>query len=168
MEKLLAPDTHLVESALALYRQRFDAVGKFENRIYPEISEILDNLSSRGLTLFVATSKPARYAVDIIAHFNITGYFKKIYGSELDGDRTDKGALIFHILREEMIAADKTLMVGDRSYDMLGAGKHGVHRLGVTYGYGTAKELMGAGAEYLADSPGEMMKRIKALAGEKG
>lgn len=164
--KLLSPDAEQAESAVSFYRERFSAVGKFENEIYPGIIEILHGLSAQGFNLFVATSKPVVFAFDIIAHFSLLPYFKRVYGSELDGDLTDKGALISHILWNERLAAKSTLMVGDRSFDILGAKKNGVCSLGVTYGYGTKIELIEAGADFIADSPREIMETAKRLSRE--
>lgn len=163
LRKLLSPDANQTETAVSFYRERFNVVGKFENEVYPGIFEILDGLNTRGVNLFVATSKPAVFARDIIAHFDLLPFFKRIYGSELNGDLTDKGALISHILRNEMIAAQSTLMVGDRSYDILGAKKHAVRNIGVTYGYGTKVELIEAGADFVVDSPREIMETAKNL-----
>ena len=162
-KKLLSPDDDPAETAVSFYRERFSTVGKFENEVYPGIIEILDGLSAQGFTLFVATSKPVVFARDIIAHFGLLPFFKKVYGSELDGDLTDKGALISHILRNERIAAQSTLMVGDRSYDIHGAKKNGVCSLGVAYGYGTKIELIEAGADFIADSPREIMETARNL-----
>jgi len=161
--KLLSPDAGLAETALSFYRERFRTVGKFENEVYPGIPEILDALSAQEVNLFVATSKPVVFARDIIAHFDLSSFFKRVYGSELNGDLTDKGALISHILRNERIAAGRTLMVGDRSYDIIAAKKHGIRSLGVAYGYGGQKELIEAGADFIADSPRKILETVKNL-----
>jgi phosphoglycolate phosphatase len=157
LRKMLAADAHKAETALSFYRERFDAVGKFENEVYSGIPETLTWLNLQGFNLFVATSKPYVFANDIMAHFDLLRFFKRVYGSELDGALVDKGELIAYILEREAILSKNTMMVGDRSNDILGAKKHGVYSLGVTYGYGTKEELVGSGADYIVDSPQEIM-----------
>ena len=44
-------------------------------------------------------------------------------------------------------------MIGDRSHDMIGAQKAGLHSLGILYGYGSREELEEAGAELIAETP---------------
>ncbi len=106
--KLLASDDEeLVGKAITFYRERFSAVGLFENRVYEGIPEALEALQGDGHTLYVATSKPTVYAERIIDHFNLHRYFKRIYGSELDGTRSDKTSLISHILKRESIETSK-------------------------------------------------------------
>lgn len=151
--QLLGPNGHQAQKALAHYRERYGEVGKFENRVYPDIPETLMRLRKSGRRIYLATAKPLVFAGEIIDHFGLAPHFNGIYGSRLDGGLNDKGALIAHILTEESLAADRAVMVGDRKYDMAGARKNGLATIGVTYGYGTKEELRTAGADHIASTP---------------
>jgi phosphoglycolate phosphatase len=157
---LLAPDSQLADVALEKYRERFSTVGLFENSVYPGIEEALNDLSRRGHSLYVATSKPRVYAERIIEHFGLTKYFRSVDGSELDGTRTDKAELIAYILKRESIAATGAVMIGDREHDMIGAVKNQVRGIGVLWGYGSREELEKAGADACIASPKELPNRI--------
>lgn len=146
-------DSEHAMEALMVYRERFSAIGKFENRVYDSIPEVLSLLNKRGFSLFVATSKPRVFAIDIINHFKLDQYFNRVYGSELNGDLIDKTELIDHIITKEGIDRKKSIMVGDRGHDILGAKNNGLSSIGVTYGYGTREELLDSGADWLASSP---------------
>jgi phosphoglycolate phosphatase len=159
--KMLGTDSGIAETALSLYRDRYSAEGKFKNEIYAGIPETLQGLIEQGFNLFVATSKPQVFANEILVHFNLLHFFRGVYGSEFDGTLVDKGELIAYILKKETISAKNTIMVGDRSYDILGAKKHGIYSVGVTYGYGTKEELIGSGADYIIDFPEEIMGVVK-------
>jgi len=163
LRKMLGPDADKAETALSIYRERFSAVGKFENKVYPGIPDTLTGLSQQGFNLFVATSKPYVFTNEIMARFDLLRFFKNVYGSELDGGLADKGELIAFILKNEGLPAKNTMMVGDRSHDIIGAKKHGVYSLGVTYGYGAKEELVKAGADYCVDSPQEIIELAKNL-----
>lgn len=156
MRLLDTKDEGLAESALALYRKRFGAVGLFENRVYPGIPEALETLQIEGHTLFIATSKPKVFAARILEHFALRPYFDAVYGSELDGTRSEKGALIAHILSKEAVVATEAVMIGDRRHDMAGARRNGVRPYGVLWGYGSRAELEGAGAVRCLVSPAEL------------
>src|SRR3989344_3458129 len=156
-ERLLkSSDCVLLNEAIASYRERFSIVGLFENTLYPQIPDALQKLRSSGYRTFVATSKPRVYAVRIIEHFSLVNLFDEIYGSELDGTRGNKSELIAHILASEELSPVQTVMVGDREHDVIGAKKCGVPCIGVTYGYGTASELISNGAKLVANSPQEI------------
>jgi phosphoglycolate phosphatase len=143
---------------LTHYRQRYDRLGKLENRVYPQIPEVLTRLRVMGMRLFVATSKAVVFARDIIRYLDLEPFFEKVYGSEMNGLRTDKGELIAYVMDAEHLAPGRTWMVGDRKYDVIGAQANGIPCVGVTYGYGSAQELLSAGAHVLADNPLELLE----------
>ncbi len=154
---LASDDSKLVEAALAFYRERFGAIGLYENEVYEDIPVTLDALLQMGHTLYVATAKPAVYAERIIDHFNLRRYFKEVYGSGLDGTRSDKAALIAHILQNESLDASETFMIGDREHDIIGAKANAVCGWGVLWGYGTRQELEASGAQACFSHPRELV-----------
>jgi phosphoglycolate phosphatase len=48
-------------------------------------------------------------------------------------------------------------MIGDRSYDIIGARHNGMLPIGVLYGYGSKEELVEAGARYLCATPRDVL-----------
>jgi phosphoglycolate phosphatase len=68
-------------------------------------------------------------------------YFDYPYGSELNGERTNKGELIAYILEKEQLKPEECLMVGDREHDIFGARSNGIETIAVEYGYGSSEEL---------------------------
>lgn len=146
-------DDTLIARGLALYRERFGAVGLFENAVYPGIAEAVAAVRAAGIATYVATSKPHVYATRIVAHFGLDPLFDGVYGSELDGARVEKGDLIAHALAEQRLDPARVVMIGDRQHDAIGARRCGVRVIGVTWGYGTEAELRAHGAEAIADAP---------------
>ena len=150
-----------VDTAIALYRERYHDVGLFENEVYDSIPELLAALDQRGLTLAVATSKPTYSATRILEHFELAQHLAFIGGSDLEGIRHDKAAVIAHTLEELALLGRlpdgaSIIMVGDREHDVYGARAHGIDTIGVLWGYGDADELLGAGAVALAATPDEL------------
>ena len=102
--------------------------------------------------LFIATSKPEKFAVQIAKHFDFYRFFKAVRGIPLDREGMTKGEVIAGVIREFSLDRAQTVMVGDRSYDIMGAAENGIDSIGVLYGYGDRDELEGANAGYIADS----------------
>ncbi len=157
---LATDDASRLEEALVLYRERFGTRGLFENAVYGGIPDVLDALNEAGHALYVATSKAAVFARRIVDHFGLRRYFKAIYGSELDGTRADKTRLIAHILQKASLDTHATIMIGDRSYDMIGAKENGLFRCGVLWGYGSQDELERSGAQTVVATPSELIPAI--------
>ena len=153
-------DAAKAKEALAKYRERFSTVGLYENEVIPGIENQLKCLHERGHRLFVATSKPRIYAEQIIEHFNFTPYFETVHGSELDGSLVHKEDLLAHILAEHELDPQHTTMIGDREYDVHGAKAHGVHAVGVLWGYGSRDELERAGADAIVERPEELLALV--------
>ena len=146
---LASMDPELIAEAIRLYRERFATVGLFENALYPGIPGLLADLTDAGHELRVVTSKPHIYADRIIDHFELRPWLPKVYGSELDGTRADKGELIGYVLEKEGITGEDATMIGDRMHDIRGAKVHGLRTIGVLWGYGAEGELERAGADLI-------------------
>jgi phosphoglycolate phosphatase len=112
--------------------------------------------------MFVATSKPHVFAKRIIDHFGLNSYFEHVFGSELDGTHVHKNDLLAHALRQTGADPAQALMIGDRSHDVAGAKANGMDAIGVTYGYGSREELIGAGVRHLCASPRAVLELIQA------
>ena len=151
------------ESRLALkyYREYFTDRGMFENRVYNGIPELLSALKSRNKKLIVATSKPEEFAVRILQHFDLDGYFDFIGGASMDETRVKKADVIQYALDACNISNKASVvMVGDRHHDIDGAKLCGLPSIGVTYGYGSIDELKDAGADFIALSVEDILKYI--------
>ena len=149
-------DANRVAQAVTYYRERFAVSGIYENNVYPGIQEALDALRASGHTLFVMTSKPTNYARKILANCEMAGRFKQIYGSEMDGRRSDKRELLLHLMNMEHIAPSKLTVVGDRKHDVEAAKRQGARSVGVLWGYGSFEELDAAGADLFCRTPSDL------------
>jgi phosphoglycolate phosphatase len=160
--RLLSSDSpEQIERAVSAFRERFTSVGLFENIVYAGIPEVLDALNGLGHVLYIATSKAVVYAERIVEHFYIRKYFHGIYGSQMDGTLSDKAVLISHILQNEAISSNRTVMVGDREHDIIGARANRVFGIGVLWGYGTREELEASGASICISQPNELISAIE-------
>jgi phosphoglycolate phosphatase len=153
----------LAERAVTLYRERFSDIGLFENAIYDGIHDLLTALAAAGPRLFVVTSKAHVYAERIIAHFGMDPYFERVFGAELDGTRSEKTALLQYALEQSGLNGQRAIMVGDRSFDIIGARNNQMTSIGVLYGYGSEAELKEAGADYLCATPLAVRDRLLSL-----
>lgn len=146
---------------VSFFRDIYKVYGVPNNEMYPGVGEMLDSLRAAGKTLAVATSKPEVYAAEICRGYGIDRKFDLIAGSVMDLVRNKKSEVIEYVM-EKLAVTDRSrvLMVGDRMYDVEGALQCGMDCMGVTYGYGSRRELEEAGAKYLAASPREVTRLI--------
>ena len=145
------------EEGLANYRVYFRDKGIFENIVYDGIPEMLAALQNSGYKLELATSKPEEFAKRILDHFELSKYFYFVGGSDMEGKRSTKDAVIAYVLESLGITDPETcIMVGDREHDVLGAKKCSMDCVGVLFGYGSREELESAGAAYIVESAADL------------
>ena len=134
-------------TALEVYREKYLAGGVYDASVYPGVGDVLRAIHESGIPLSLATSKPESSAKLILEHTGLIGYFDVITGASEDEVRSTKADVVAEALvRLNAIGADlsRPVMVGDRSYDVLGAAAHNVPTIFTQWGYGSAVEEVGA------------------------
>ncbi|MCH5353278.1 MAG: HAD family hydrolase [Acutalibacter sp.] len=150
------------ELAVKYYREYFSTRGLYENEVYDGIPELLRELKKLGKTLIVATSKPEKFAVEILRHFELYDYFDFVAGATMDGSRDRKSDVIRYALESCHIAEkSEVIMIGDREHDIFGAKETGLDSVGVLFGYGSRDELETAGATFIAEKPMDILDIVK-------
>lgn len=147
------------DEAIRIFRSRYTTVGKFENKPYEGVEEMLKQLKDEGYHLYVATSKPEPVAIEILDHFGLSGYFDLIAGASLDASRESKSDVIAYLLKK--IGDHSCVMVGDTEFDAQGAEAHGIPCIWVKYGYGTEKSMKKYRVSAIADSPQGIVEALK-------
>ena len=141
------------EEYVKKYREYYSVTGLYENKVYPGIENMLKALKNNGKKVVLATSKPEKFAKIILDHFKLSEYFDFIAGALMSNTRTKKDEVIAYALENiGGVDIERTIMVGDRMHDVEGAAKFGISTIGVTYGYGSQKELTDSGAAYVVDT----------------
>ncbi len=146
---------------VSIYREYYTDTGVYENTLYDGIKETLYKLKEMGYNLYVATSKPTVFSKEIMKQHNLTDAFICISGCELDGTRDSKQEVIQYLLDNYNLNPDETLMVGDRIFDVEGAGALGIKTLGVLFGFGNEEEFKDAIA--VAKTASEIPDIVKKL-----
>ena len=156
-KKYGVPDNE-IENALTRYRERYLSVGKFENKPYKNIENLLDTLKNAGHRLFVATCKPEETAIEILDHFDLSKYFEGICGATFDKSRDSKSAVINYLI--EKYNPSNMIMVGDTVFDVEGANETGIDTIGVAWGFGKPQDLLNAGAVAIVQNTDELINML--------
>ena len=82
------------ERGAQLYRDYYNSRGKYMNKVYEGIPDLLEKLKAMGAKLAVCTSKYEKFAGEILKILGLENSFGAVCGSNLDGSRKDKKNLI--------------------------------------------------------------------------
>ena len=156
--RTLGVDDDALDAAVDIYRRYYAEFGVFEAVPYPGIADVLEEMRDAGLRLGVATAKRVDFAKQMLGEQQMAQYFDIIAGADVGLVLTEKYDIIDQVLRHwEVAGASTRWMVGDRSYDIEAARRHGLTTIGVTWGFGSEKELLDAGAHALVDTARELL-----------
>lgn len=153
------------ELGSVLYREFYNSKGKYINKLYDGIAEVLAELKNNGVKLAVCSSKYEAFAAEIIDYLGVSDYFDAICGSNLDGSRKDKKDLIPYAVKAlgGDIETDRknTVLLGDTWFDAKGARLCDIDFIGVKYGYGSISDMQSEGAEIFAETPADILNLLK-------
>jgi len=155
-------DATVVEEAVLLYRERFDAQGWLEHEIYPGIQSAIEALHSAGRRMVVVTAKNEPHARRIVAHLPFGHCFEDVVGATEDGRLSHKPELIAEALQRLRLDPRDCTMIGDRHLDIEGARHHRMASIGVLWGFGSEAELRDAGADQLIATPSALAAWLPA------
>lgn len=143
-----------------VYREYYNTVGKYRNKLYKGIDEVLRNLKKDGAKIAVCSSKFEKFAEEIVSYLGIRQYFDAVCGSTIDGSRKNKKDLIQYAV--DALGGDieknraEIVMIGDTYFDAKGARACGVGFVGVEYGYGAKQSMIDEGAVKFASDTAEL------------
>lgn len=147
------------DEACKYYHEYFVEKGMYENKLYPGVPRLLEQLRNDGKKLMVATSKPEPLARQILQYFGIDHYFQFIGGDTLERTRSAKAEVIKYVIEQNNITdLSQLVMIGDRKHDVIGAKAVGLVSVGVLYGYGDRCELENAGADCIVETIQDLEK----------
>ncbi|MCR5594321.1 MAG: HAD hydrolase-like protein [Lachnospiraceae bacterium] len=140
------------DEAIKYYREYYEADAYKDAPVFGGVEDVLSRLKADGCKLVVVTAKPQYLAERVIEYTGLDRFFDHIVGPGAEMKNPSKADLIRCAIDKTGADPVKTIMVGDRHYDIEGACEVGVDSIGAVYGYGTADELRKAGATYLAET----------------
>lgn len=125
---------------------------------YTGIPTLLDELSSRGIRIAVASNK-YQSAVERIIH----GYFPDIPFIAIEGQREERPvkpnpAVLEDIIRQNKLSREHTLMIGDSIVDIETARRAGIRSVAVTWGFSPKDDLAAASPDFIAETADEILK----------
>ena len=78
----------------------------------------------------------------------------------MDSRRRDKSSIIAHALRKFDLDPLRSIMIGDRDQDIIGARENGMSAIAVTYGFGSREELDSARPAHLVERSEEIVSLL--------
>lgn len=128
-------DAGRYDAAWEAYQRHYAAVNGQHARVYPGVTEGLQALRARGLTLACLTNKPTGFARALLRDKGLDGWFAHVFGGDAFARKKPDPLPLLATCQALGCAPARTLMLGDSSNDAQAARAAGCPVVLVTYGY---------------------------------
>ena len=157
-EKTEENKSRCLELFMARYREHyFDKTDAYDG-----IKDLLFELKNQGLKIAVISNKAQEMAQKVVE--KVFGDIFDSVAGKREGYKTKPDpALTLAIIKELGVTPEACVLIGDSGMDMAAAVNAQVTGIGVTWGFRTETELRQNGADYIADTPAQILNIIKEI-----
>ncbi len=128
-----------LKQAVELHKKYAVNYGYKEITWYDGISELLDKLQKTGYLTAIATLKAQSTVMKILDYFNMRSKFDIIIGTSPQAAMS-KNQLVKYCLEKSGVPKKQAVLIGDSTYDAVGAREAEIDFIAVTYGFGFKKD----------------------------
>jgi phosphoglycolate phosphatase len=129
---------------------------------FPGAHEVLDRLEAEGYLLGIVTSRSGHRLHELLEEQGLANRFQTYKTADLGPGKPNP-----HLLLEAMsdlgVDADRTVMIGDTTFDILMAVNAGTSAIGVSWGVHETHELDEAGAHRIIETFDELPPALETL-----
>lgn len=152
------------DEALMIYNQYYNKNYTVRTYVYEGIEKMLNTLKKYGFELAVASNKTHEFTENVISHYFGDELFSAVFGKSEGNPVKPDPAIVENIMDKLNISREDTVMIGDTCIDIKTGKNAGIKTIGCLWGFRTLEELVGAGADHIADKPADI---VKYLCGEQ-
>lgn len=162
---MLAPDAddNGVERLVEDYRKAFGALRSepsLHEPMFDGMADALRALHARpDVVIGMATGKSRRGVDRIVEKHDLGGMFSTIQTADGHPSKPHP-SMIEQAMRDADAEPQRTVMIGDTTFDVEMAVAAGVTPIGVAWGYHDVAELRSGGADLVAETPAELVSMI--------
>lgn len=131
---------------------------------YSGIPELISTLVDRGYNLAVCSNKFHSGTCALIERFFPRVEFVDVVGQREGVPLKPDPTADLEIMAKCGAAAESCWHIGDSAPDIEAAKRAGIKSIGVSWGFRSREELKKAGADYIADTPLEIVKILDSIA----
>ena len=153
--------TQQAEECAATYRRIVEEIkDTLHIPAFPHVVDTLARLHERGLSISIASSRSHESLVGLVEELGIAPYVSLILGADDVKLSKPNPEPVLRSLNHYRMEAANALVVGDTHFDILMGRNAHAYTCGVTYGNGTAEELLSAGADTVIDRFDQLLNII--------
>lgn len=152
-------DEEVISKALELFDKYYAEHMIDMTKPYHGIMDTLSVLKNMGIKLAVVSNKPHEFAEKVVKKY-FGSIFEIAYGQREGHPTKPNPKTVYEVMNVLGVSKEQCIYIGDSDVDMHTARNSGTKSIGVSWGFRGAEELKEAGADFVIDKPGEIVKVI--------
>lgn len=149
-----------IQKCLATFKEHYNKNMQNKTRPYDGIKELLIELNKNNYKLAIVSNK-FDAAVKELSNDYFGDLISIAIGESATVKRKPAPDSVFAVLKELGSDINEAIFIGDSETDVQTAKNAGLPCVGVTWGFRTSDILKNEGADYLIDTPKELLEIIK-------
>lgn len=150
----------LLDSVEMAFKTNYDSTWPDGTVTYPGIDGLLQSLQTRGYPLVVLSNKPHPFTEAMVSRMFPTIRFTSVLGQRPGIPHKPDPAGAIEVAGSMGRLPQDCAVIGDSTMDVETARNAGMHAIAVTWGFHDRERLVAAGADFLVESPIELLKRF--------
>lgn len=157
-----------LDELVRLFRHEYTAYATAQTRPYPQVAQVLGELSEMNIPMGVCTNKPEAISRQILADLGLAGHFISVVGGDTTPVRKPDPQPLLACLRQLASQPAASLMIGDSATDVNTARAAGAVAGVVPWGYRPAGPVEDLGADLVLNDLGELPGLLRQWAENPG
>lgn len=158
-------DEVTISDTLEVFLEYYKRSCTMRSRIYPEASELLDELAARNIPMGILTNKPHDITLICMRDLFSAWSFKVVLGHRSGYPRKPDPTVALEAAEKMGVAPEQILFLGDTEIDMETALGAGMTPIGVAWGFREIDKLLEGGARAVIREPQSLLKFLEPSIG---
>lgn len=153
----LGNDERMVQRCVSDYKDAYERRWHLKTQPYAGVSDLLDRLAERGISLAILSNKQHAFVEKIVAHYLGKWKFAAVQGAKPQAPQKPDPTAALEISRRLGVPVHSFVYLGDSNTDMQTATAARMFPVGALWGFRTEQELREAGAQALVRHPLDLL-----------
>lgn len=148
-----------LDALVTAYKSFYDEAEIYQAAPYPGVEDMLHRLAENGKKIYIVTNKRIKPLLKLVRQFNLLPLCHGLFAPDIvDPDNhMSKTELLALAVRISGCSRERALMIGDTELDIQAAHANSIAACGVTWGYGSLKNLQTADPEFIIDTAQDLI-----------
>jgi len=150
----------LIEEVLTRFKIVYDQNLHGNTQPYNGVYELLETLKTQNYKIGILSNKPHKFTLKYVEEFFSSYDISEPHGQKEDVPKKPNPAGAINIANSFNIPCKNVFFVGDTDVDMQTAKNAGMIAVGVRWGFRGVEELQENGADFIIDTPTDLLKLL--------